>query len=109
MNHALAENQEAMQKRLLEAQKESDKVKEQLKVEKFNFSKEMEKAKVELDNTRKELKGYQDMIYSMEKAGLLDTRSPYSIEFKNDELFINGRPKTTRRYHQPVQTLFQEG
>lgn len=90
-----------MQKQMLAVQQEMQKVKDQMRVEKFNFSKEMEKAQAELDNAKKELKGYQDMIYAMEKAGLLDTKTNYSIEFKNDELFINGQKQPadiTNRY-----------
>lgn len=101
MEQSLAKNRETMQKQMLAVQQEMQKVKDQMRVEKFNFSKEMEKAQAELDNAKKELKGYQDMIYAMEKAGLLNTKTNYSIEFKNDELFINGQKQPadiTNRY-----------
>jgi chromosome segregation ATPase len=103
MDKALEQNQQEIQKQMFEVQKEMDKVKDHMQLEKFNFSREMEKAKVELDKAKEELKGYQDMIYSMEKDGLLDTKDNYTIEYRNGELFINDKKQpadVTNRYKQ---------
>jgi chromosome segregation ATPase len=96
-------NQEAMQQQMVEVQKQMQKLKKDMQLEKFNFSKEMEKAKLEVEKAKEELKGYQEMIYSMEKDGLLDTKENYTIEYKNGNLFINDKKQPadiTNRYKQ---------
>ncbi|MFT3825118.1 MAG: hypothetical protein QM731_14435 [Chitinophagaceae bacterium] len=52
---------------------------------------QMEKAKVEMEKAKKELEAYQEMVYSMEKDNLLDTKKDYTIEYKNGELLINDK------------------
>jgi hypothetical protein len=67
------------------------KVKEDLKKQKFDFRKEMDNAKVDIDKAKTEMKGYQEMIYDMEAAGLLNTKEDYTIEYKDGDLFINNK------------------
>ena len=45
---------------------------------------EIEKAKIEF-------KGYQEMVYEMEKDGLLNTKADYTIIYRDEELTINGK------------------
>lgn len=50
---------------------------------------------------REQFKGYQEMVYKMEEEKLLSTDDDYTISYKNDELFINGKKQSaavTDRY-----------
>jgi chromosome segregation ATPase len=91
MKEAQQNSREEVKKELENAKKEMARAREELKDQKINFKKEMEKAKVEVDKAKTELKGYQEMIYEMEKEGLLSTSADYTIEYKNDDLFINDK------------------
>ena len=51
----------------------------------------MDKARIEVGKATAEMKGYQEMIYEMEKDGLLNTKEDYSIEYRSGELFINDK------------------
>ena len=51
----------------------------------------MASSRVEVDKAKEEVKGYQEMIYDMEKEGLLNTKEDYTIEYKDGDLFINGK------------------
>ena len=84
-------SREEVKKELENAKKEMARAREEMKDHKLNFKKEMEKAKVEVDRAKTELKGYQEMIYEMEKDGLLSTSADYTIEYKNGDLFINDK------------------
>jgi hypothetical protein len=85
---------EELEKEMARVKKDMEKVKEDMKKEKFNFKKEMEKAKIDLDKSKEELKGYQEMIYDMEKEGLLSTKDDYSIEYKDGNLYINDKKQS---------------
>ena len=56
-----------------------------------DLKKEMANAKEQLARAKEELQHYKDMLSSMEKDGLLNTKENYSVEYKNGELFINGK------------------
>ncbi|WP_205509068.1 hypothetical protein [Longitalea arenae] len=84
-------NKEEVKKELENARKEVAKAREEIKRQKFDFRKEMDKAQVEINKAKTETKGYQEMIYDMEAAGLLNTKEDYTIEYKNGDLFINDR------------------
>src|SRR6185436_17481512 len=66
-------------------------VREDMKSQKLNFKIEMDKAREEVNKAKEEMKGYQEMIYEMEKEGLLNTKEDYSIEYKAGDLFINDK------------------
>jgi hypothetical protein len=94
-------NKEQMEKQMSKLREDMDKVRENIKQEKFNFKKEMQKAHVELAKAKEEMKGYQEMIYAMEKEGLLNTNEDYTIEYKDGELYVNDKKQsaeTTNRY-----------
>jgi chromosome segregation ATPase len=91
MKEAQQYNREEVKKELENAKKEMARAREEIKNQKFNFKKEMEKASVDIDKAKVELKGYQEMIYEMEKDGLLSTSADYTIEYKNSDLFINDK------------------
>jgi len=73
------------------AMQELKRSKADLDLQKLNMKDEMAKAREGIDKAKEEFKGYQEMIYSMEKEGLLSTKEDYKIEYKDGELFINGK------------------
>ncbi len=75
--------------------KEMSRVKEELKLEKLDMKETMTRAYTEIDKAKEELKGYQEMIYTMEKDGLLNTKEDYTIEYRQGELSINGKKQST--------------
>lgn len=74
-----------------EAKKEIAKKNDELRTGKFDMNETMTKAYADIDKAREELKRYQDMISSLEKDGLLNTREDYTIEYRGGELTINGK------------------
>lgn len=94
-------NKDDMEKQMLKLRKDMEQLKEHMKQEKFNFKKEMERAQADMAKAKEELKGYQEMVYAMEKDGLLNTREDYTIEYKDGELYVNDKKQpaeTTNRY-----------
>lgn len=77
---------------LEDAKKDMEKAKQEMKENRFDMEKEIAKAKVEVDNARKEVLGYQEMVYAMEEDDLLNTKQDYTIEHKNGNISINGKP-----------------
>lgn len=78
-------------KEMENAKKEMERAKADLDLEKLDFKKQMSDAREEIEKAKVELKGYQDMIYSMEKEGILDTSKDYTIEFENGQISVNGK------------------
>jgi len=91
MKQAQQYSREEVKKELENAKKELAKVKDELKDQKLNMKKELEKARTGIDKAKAELKDYQEMIYDMEKAGLLNTKEDYTIEYRSGDLFINDK------------------
>ena len=87
-------NSKEIEKAMENARIEMERVKDDLNLEKLDMSKELDKARIEIDKAKIELKGYQEMIYTMEKQGLLNTKEDYEIEYSNGELRINGKKQT---------------
>lgn len=84
-------------------QKAKEAAKESLKHEVLQekMSHAMDKARHGIDEAKQTLKNYQEMIYDMEKAGLLDTQKDYSIAYRNGKLYINDQlqlPEVTEKY-----------
>jgi hypothetical protein len=80
-----------IEKEMEKAKASMQRAKEQLKKEKIDFKKEMEKANSEIKKAQAEMKGYQEMVYAMEKEGLLSTDEDYTITYSKGELAINGK------------------
>lgn len=98
---AMVFNKEEMEKNMEHLHRNMEKLKVDLQQQKFDFKNQMEKAKGELDKAQVELKGYQEMIYDMEKDGLLNTNEDYSIEYKDGDLYVNDKKlpaETAKRY-----------
>ena len=87
-------NMKEVQEELEKAKEEIKKAKWDMEKEKLNFKEEMKHAHVDIDKAKEELKGYQEMIYSMEKEGLLSTKEDYTIEWKKGELSINDKKQS---------------
>lgn len=62
--------------------------------EKFDLRKTMEIAEEGIAKAKVELKGYQEMVYAMEAEGLLDTKGDYTIEYRSNEISINGKKQS---------------
>jgi len=77
-------NQGSMQKEIENAMKG---INEGLKID---LKKELEKAKLGIENAKEELRSYKNMLDEMDKEGLLNEKGQYSVKYKNGELFING-------------------
>lgn len=84
-------NKEEIEKEMEKVREEMKKVRTDLSRQKLNMKEEMEKAQEGIAKARDEIKGYQEMIYSLEKEGLLSTRGDYTIEYNKGELTINGK------------------
>ena len=84
-------NQEEIEKQMADAKKQMEKAQEDMKHQQFNFKKDIDKAKMDIDHAKEELKNYQEMIYDMEKDGLLNTKDDYTIAYKDGDLFINDK------------------
>lgn len=69
--------------------------------EKLNFDKDMNKAGKEIEKAKEEFKNYQELIYNLEKEGLLNTQTDYTIEYRKGQLHVNGKAQSaavTGRY-----------
>jgi len=71
-----------------------EKMGKEMEKNKMNMKLDMDDIHKDLEKARKELKGYQEMVYEMEKDGLLKTNEDYSIEYKQGELSINGKKQS---------------
>jgi hypothetical protein len=56
-----------------------------------DFRKELEKAEAGIERATEELRNYKTMLDEMAKDGLLQSKEEYNIEYKNGNLFINGK------------------
>lgn len=51
----------------------------------------MENAREEIGRAQEKIKAYKEMLQKMEEDGLLKKGDNYRVEFKDNELFINGK------------------
>lgn len=121
----LEDKNEEIEKALNEAKKEIEKAKLEIKdIDQDAIKKELEKAKIEIersmkeidkidmdkimkearesiDKAKEELKLAKEMFTEMEKDGLIDPKQGFTIEYKNKDLYIDGKKqpgKTTDKY-----------
>jgi hypothetical protein len=84
-----------------EIKKELENVKDEMEKNKIDLKEEMDNAKEGIEKAKEELKDYRELIDGMEKDGLINTKEDYSIKYKDDELYINGKkqsPEITDKY-----------
>ena len=99
---AQAEELKNVQVEMEKAKAEIRKAVENLRRDKINLADEKIRAEKEIDKAKAEISGFQKMVYDLESAGLLDTKTDYRIELKNKQLFINQKlqPESVyQRYH----------
>lgn len=84
-------NPKEIRQELANAKAEIDREMKKLDKEKFDIKVDLDEAWKEIDKAKEELKGYQEMIYSMEKEGLLSTEGDYTIKYKEGNLTVNGK------------------
>jgi hypothetical protein len=80
---------EAIKKAMEEAGKALDKAKLELK--QIDFGKIMDNAKEGIDKAKTKLRSIKTMFTEMEKDGLIDTKAGFTVNFKDGDLFINGK------------------
>ncbi|MEJ7735890.1 MAG: hypothetical protein WKF97_00575 [Chitinophagaceae bacterium] len=79
------------QKESVEIQKQLQEARKEMKENTVRVQDELSKAKADISQAKDQLQGYKTMISEMESEGLLNTSEDYAIEYKADELFINGK------------------
>ncbi|MBL0200868.1 MAG: hypothetical protein IPP81_12200 [Chitinophagaceae bacterium] len=92
-------DKEAIKKELARAKIEIEKSKGE--IEKIDMSKIMDEARAGIDKAKDELKLTKAMFTEMEKDGLIDSKAGFTVEYKNKELYIDGKKqdeKTTDKY-----------
>jgi len=121
----LEETNEEIEKALSEAKKEIEKAKIEIKdidrdviekelekakleiekskveIDKIDMDKIMSEAKEDIDKAKEELKLTKEMFNEMEKDGLINSKEGFTIEYKNKDLYIDGKKqsaKTTDKY-----------
>lgn len=81
--------------------KEMENLKKNLDVNKDQIKMELDKARLEMLKAKTGLGEVKEMTSEMEKDGLINKKDTNTIEFRNKELFINGKkqsPETTEKY-----------
>lgn len=105
---------EKIQREMEKARVDIDKAMQELKNEKGEWRSDIKDAWKDIDKAKAELKGYQEMVYDMEAAGLLSTKGDYVIRYSKGALFINDKeqPKATadkyRKYFSHDKTTIRK-
>ncbi len=84
---------------LANAKKEIEKARKEIAEQKINIKKDIQNALTDLDKAEKEVKGYQEMVYEMEAAGLLSTKTNYTIEHDKGKISVNGKELSSDDYN----------
>ena len=71
------------------------KIQENLKKMKPEIEKSMNKAHEDIDRAKKELTAYKTLIDGLDRDGLINKKEPYTIEYKDGTLTINGKKQPT--------------
>jgi hypothetical protein len=94
-------NFDDVKKQMEQVKKEMALNKDHFKVDMEKLKSEMEKAKMDMLRAKEEMGEVKEMVGELEKDGLLNKNENNSIEYKNKELFINGKKQsaeTTEKY-----------
>lgn len=81
--------------------KEMDNVKKELELNKDHFKIDMEKLNKEMQKVKEGLAEVKEMTTEMERDGLINNKETNTIEYRNNELLINGKkqsPEVTEKY-----------
>jgi hypothetical protein len=88
-----------VEKEMANARKEIEKSK--FEIGKIDFDKIMNEARAGIDKAKEELRSVKEMFVEMEKDGLVDPKKGFTVEYKNKELYIDGKKQneiTTDKY-----------
>jgi hypothetical protein len=100
-------DKEAIQKEMEKAKLEIEKSKTELgKLEKIDMDKIMKEAKEGIEEGKTELRLIKEMFNEMEKDGLIDPKKGFTIEYKDKDLYIDGKKqseKTTDKYRKYIK------
>jgi chromosome segregation ATPase len=103
-----------VEKELQKARIELEEARKEMGENGSNIRKELADASKDLDEAEAELKGYQELIYRLESAKLLDTKKDYSIEWNAPGLKINGQlqsktiSESYKKYFKDDKTLIRK-
>ncbi|MBK8520883.1 MAG: hypothetical protein IPL54_08370 [Chitinophagaceae bacterium] len=92
-------DKEAIKQELAKAKKEIEKSK--LEIERIDMGRIMDEARAGINKAKDELKLTKEMFTEMEKDGLINVKAGCTIEYKNKELYIDGKKqdeKTAGKY-----------
>jgi chromosome segregation ATPase len=92
-------DREAIKMELEKAEKEIEKSK--LEISKIDLDKIITEASAGIDKAKAELKETRNMFTEMENEGLINSKNGFTIEYKNKDLYIDGKKqseKTTDKY-----------
>lgn len=103
MNQSLKEiNTEGLKKSMEELnkvnfddlKKEMDNAKKEIDLNKDHLKIDMEKFKIDMEKAKTEMGEVKNMANDMEKDGLINKKESNTIEYKDKELFINGKKQS---------------
>lgn len=75
------------------------KMEEEMKKIGPEMEKAMEKAKVEIEKAKEEMKEYKTFVDGLDKDGLIDKKKEYTIKHKDGEFIINGKKQPAEVYN----------
>jgi hypothetical protein len=62
------------------------------------IEKEMSRAKVEIEKARTEIKEYKTFVDGLDKEGIINKKSEYTIRHEDGQLLINGKNSSAETY-----------
>ncbi len=89
--------EDEMKAALAKSKKEIEKSRKEFKMPEIDFAdieKNLKHAKVEMQKAKENLKELETMLREMKADGLIDEKDNYEIEYKNGDLFINGKQQS---------------
>lgn len=92
-------DKEAIKKELDQAKKEIEK--SRAEIDRIDLDKIMGEAKEDINKAKEELKLTKELINELEKDGLVNTREGFTLEYKNKDMYIDGKKqpeKVTDKY-----------
>ncbi len=92
-------DKDGIKKELDNAKKEIEKSK--LEISKIDIDKILAEARAGIDKAKNELTLTKELFTELEKDGLINSRNGFTVEYRNKELFIDGKKqsdKTTDKY-----------
>jgi len=89
-----------------DVKKDLAKMKIELEINKDQLKLDMDKLKIDMQHLKEGLAEVKEMTNEMEKDGLINKNETNSIEYRNKELFINGK-KQTQQASEKYQKYFK--